>query len=368
MKRAPVPCGLLVTGLLAGFSSVPGNAARVQSDRPEQGARALAHEGQAVSGLRLEAAARFVPEVDGWGSPKLEATVTFHNETDAPVLLDGYSLYYRLVLSRVAPLDAVQAGHFEPGPYCPRGPEPADVIRIPPRGKHVVKNWQWCEALSIPLGASVRGKVEESKETQTFKLLRTGPLTLAFMYRSGGPYSGAVTKLLRPGEQLWSGRVYSDPVTIGVSKLHRLKPVPAGHTGSWIDSYPSGKKQKVATYKDGKLDGPLIVYGPSGTKQYEEHYRAGLRHGLYVVYDREGRREFRQTYREGKCTGPMTWWYPNGRKSGEEEVLDGIRHGRAVSWHENGRKQAEGLYRNGKRHGRWTEWDESGKILSEKVY
>jgi hypothetical protein len=370
MKHFVTSCGPVVAGLLIGFVFPTGNLGRTQPDRPELAARALAHEGQPVNGLRLEAAARFVAEEDGWGAPKLETTVTFHNQTDAPILVDGYSSYYRLILARVAPEDAVQVSHIGDGPYCPRGPESGDIIRIAPRGKHTVRGWQWCDSLSIPLGASVGGKVVDAKKHQSFRLLRPGPLTLAFLYRSDGPYSGmpGLTKLLRPGEQLWSGRVYSNPVTIVVTKLHRQKPVPPGHTGMWIDQYPSGKKQKIASYKNGKLDGPLAEYSPSGKKHFEEQYKAGVRHGLYVVFDREGRKEFQQTYHDGKCSGPMSWWYPNGQKKAEEELQDGIAHGRAVSWHANGQKQSEGQYRSGQKHGRWIEWDERGKVVSEKTY
>src|SRR5438067_2120990 len=188
--------------------------------------KALPHEGQAKDGLRLHVKARFLPEEDAWGAPKLETTFTFTNETDKPIVLNAYSLYYRLTLSRLAPLDGVKTSQERPPIVCgiPE-PDEKDILRIPPRGKYVHTKSRWCDTLSIPHGVSIGGEVFDAKTYQYFKLLRPGRLTLAFVYRSDGPVTAEkeLAKFLKPGERLWSGRVYSNAVRINV-KLHVQKP------------------------------------------------------------------------------------------------------------------------------------------------
>src|SRR5205085_7970012 len=135
----------------------------------------------------------------------------------------------------------------------------------------------------IPYGVSIAGEVFDAKTDQYFKLLRPGRLTLAFLYRSDGPVTAEkeLAKFLKPGERLWSGRVYSNAVRINV-KLHVQKPVPDNYTGVWTDYYPSGKKHRVAHYRDGKRDGSFAFYGFNGVKRYEVHYTEGVQHGLLI--------------------------------------------------------------------------------------
>jgi len=216
MSHVVVPCSLLVLALTVGTALTPD--ARAQ-DKP----KALQHEGKPVNGLRLEVAAKFVPEEEGWGAPKLETAFTFHNETDKEILLDGYSIAFRLILSRLSPPDAVETSSMQTRPWCPNAPEQGHVIRIPSGQKHVITKWQWCDTLEIPFGKSVDGKVSDADTVQLFKIKQTGKVTVAFLYRSDGAYSdGAdLAKSLKPGEKFWSGRVYSNPVILDVSKLRQ---------------------------------------------------------------------------------------------------------------------------------------------------
>ena len=184
---------------------------------------ALAHEGKAVNGLRLEVAAKFVPEQPNWGSPKLETTFTFHNLTDKDILLDGWTVHFRLVLSRVAPLDAVTVSTAQSDPWCPAAPQARNILRVPARKNLVFRRWHWCDTLDIPRGLSNHGKLLDADTCHRFKLKRPGKLTLVFAYRSNGAYAESrdLHKLLRPMERFWSGRVYSNPVVIDVTKVHK---------------------------------------------------------------------------------------------------------------------------------------------------
>lgn len=81
----------------------------------------------------------------------------------------------------------------------------------------------WCAVLEVPFGESREGKVIDADTIQLLKIKHTGNLAMAFLYRSDGAYSdsSALAKLLAPGEKLWTGRVYSNPVFLNVRKLRQ---------------------------------------------------------------------------------------------------------------------------------------------------
>ena len=91
MSHVVVPGSLLALAL-AVATALPQDVRAPEKPKP------LSHEGKPVNGLRLEVAAQFVPEEEGWGAPKLETAFTFHNETDREIVLDGYSTPFRLIL------------------------------------------------------------------------------------------------------------------------------------------------------------------------------------------------------------------------------------------------------------------------------
>lgn len=95
-------------------------------------------------------------------------------------------------------------------------------MRIPAKNKQQFQ-WQWyVSSITIPNGKIEHGKlVDDLERSQVYDLTGTGPLTLAYVYRSDGPRNVArqMQDFLMPGEKLWSGRVYSNPVAIHVAKL-----------------------------------------------------------------------------------------------------------------------------------------------------
>src|SRR5262249_16843996 len=141
-------------------------------------------------------------------------------------VLDGYSIAFRLILSRLSPPDTVETTSAprppprrkQTKPWCPPAPKQSHLIRVPARQKHVITKRQWCDTLEIPFGKSQQGKGSDGDTVQLFKIKQTGKLALAFLYRSDGAYSNSVelAKLLKPGEKFWTGRVYSNPVIINV--------------------------------------------------------------------------------------------------------------------------------------------------------
>jgi hypothetical protein len=229
----------------------------------------LPHEGQPVNDLRLEIACRFLPEQDGWGSPKLETTFTFFNHTDQPILLAGYALSYRLVLSRVTSLVPDESRQCRQPPYCGEGPFTAEhILRVPPHGRLSRVTTGWCDALSTELGIQEAGRIHDGAEDHIFEIRRPGKRLLAYMYRSDGPnnFSAELAAFLKPGERFWTGRVYSNAVVVDFTPLKQNQIMPADYTGEWVDRYPSGKIARRAEHRDGKRHGHSSSTSPTATR------------------------------------------------------------------------------------------------------
>jgi hypothetical protein len=67
--------------------------------------------------------------------------------------------------------------------------------------------------------------------------------------------------------------------------------------------------------------------------------------------------------KDGKKDGPVVMWYPNGQKASQCIYMEGRSHGHAITWHQNGRKRQEAVFENGEMIGEESRWDQSGKLI-----
>jgi hypothetical protein len=330
----------------------------------------LPHEGKAVNGLRLEVAARFIPEEPGWGSPKLAVDFTFINDSNAPILLNTCALSHSLQLTRIEPLDGISIRTDQPMEECFLSPTEEDVRRIPAGEQWTMENWIWANSLEVYFGRLSDGRIVPDTMHHLYTFERNGAYTLAYVYRTthrAYNFRDALQKFLRDGERLWSGEVYSNAVAIDVSVYK--KPVrPDNFSGVWTEYYVDGQKSFQGAFINGIPDGRHVHWWPRGPISYEETYRNGVRHGKYITYDRNERKAFEQTIVEGKAEGAMFAWHGNGRLKFSIDVKSGLRHGRQVEYDADGNIRVEGQHVNGQMEGVWIERDSTGKIVSEKRY
>ncbi len=54
------------------------------------------------------------------------------------------------------------------------------------------------------------------------------------------------------------------------------------------------------------------------------------------------------TYKEGKLDGPLLSWHENGQKEQESNWKDGQVDGTLTLWHKNGKKMLQGTMKSGK--------------------
>lgn len=164
------------------------------------------------------------------------------------------------------------------------------------------------------------------------------------------------------------------------------------YTGKAYSSYPNGDTQTVVTYKDGILDGDVVVWYSKGHKQLEGLVDKGQKAGIWKLYSDSGnlkkqtaysnnvedgeetfwfdngKIEKKGTYTEGKLNGKYTWYYDNGQKKQEGFFTDGIEDSTWSEWYDTGKPKMTGHFTNHEKDGDWTFWDEQGNITTKKNY
>lgn len=81
-----------------------------------------------------------------------------------------------------------------------------------------------------------------------------------------------------------------------------------------------------------------------------------------------GQLEALALFKNGKLNGPSVIWYKNGQKLEAVSYLDGKLNGSLTRWHKNGQKLNEGTYKSGKPDGLFVASHENGQKRSEETF
>lgn len=115
-------------------------------------------------------------------------------------------------------------------------------------------------------------------------------------------------------------------------------------SGFFREFYPGGDLKMEMFIKDGKPEGPYVIYYENARIKEVRSYHYGIYHGLWRSYNE------------------------NGMLISQAEYYDGKKNGAWMVWDDNGIKRYEMSYDMGKKSGTWYMWDEKGKLISEKKY
>jgi hypothetical protein len=169
-----------------------------------------------------------------------------------------------------------------------------------------------------------------------------------------------------PGEPEYIGRVVHVPVEIHPPAVERLPPktpAPAAPTpsapapaapvrrvpvakpeGTWVESYPDGRKKSQGAHVKGRPDGVWTTWHAGGQVKSQGEYRHGKAEGIWRHFHGNGNASIELQYRDGRLEGPAVYWHPSG----------------AI--------QQRGEYRKGLKHGLWTTWDAEGHVVREEEF
>ena len=143
---------------------------------------------------------------------------------------------------------------------------------------------------------------------------------------------GVSVEKLEPRESIWYLKDSETPYTGNVYSLH-----------------PNGKMKSQRNYKDGKLDGLVVVWHENGQKGLEGNWKDGKEDGLQVMWYKNGKKRGETNIKDGKFDGLRVNWHENGEKHKETNYKNGMKNGLQLGWHENGQKAIEENYKDGKK-------------------
>ncbi|HAR67201.1 MAG TPA: hypothetical protein DCR55_13455, partial [Lentisphaeria bacterium] len=132
--------------------------------------------------------------------------------------------------------------------------------------------------------------------------------------------------------------------------------------------FANRRPYKSLQWRDGKLDGPAIVWYENKRVHEKGEYRDGKRIGDWQFWHDNGSKMAAGHYDEGQPVGPWTEWGQDGKKIRVAEFRNGERNGPQEHFWPNGRLRYKGTYKNGKRNGRFERYFDTGALESEVSY
>ena len=101
----------------------------------------------------------------------------------------------------------------------------------------------------------------------------------------------------------------------------------------------------------------------------KHHYIAKHAHGTAIWYYRSGKKMTARTFRDGKLEGPMVSWYEDGKNKYAVNYTDNKKNGEAKGWHKNEKEMFVIEYDHGIKHGKETwYWDTGAKKFEYTWY
>ena len=103
------------------------------------------------------------------------------------------------------------------------------------------------------------------------------------------------------------------------------------------------------TFKNGKRDGPWVLYYDNGGFLEKGTYKNGGYDGPWVKYHDNGQLNWKGDFKNGEKEGPWVIYYENGELRDKGDWKNGKRDGFWVWYHRDGRLWREATYENGVR-------------------
>ena len=134
------------------------------------------------------------------------------------------------------------------------------------------------------------------------------------------------------------------------------------------DYYENGQVSIERNYKNGKRNGPRILWQENGIKIREGIYKDNELTVLMTFNPSSGQISSKQNYINDELNGVAIYWYENGQIKSERNYINNDLNGVSTTWNENGQKITEGSYKNSIVDGKWIFWKYNGQKDEERNY
>jgi antitoxin component YwqK of YwqJK toxin-antitoxin module len=137
---------------------------------------------------------------------------------------------------------------------------------------------------------------------------------------------------------------------------------------SKVDGILREDTSKIEYYKNGILDGVKKVYYPSGKLQRLITYRMGNYEGPFRIFNEEGKIIESLMYKNNIKDGEATYFYDDGKPLRNEIWSKGLKNGTFKTFYYNGTIQVSETYKNGIKEGEWQSFFSDQKMENRKLY
>jgi antitoxin component YwqK of YwqJK toxin-antitoxin module len=148
------------------------------------------------------------------------------------------------------------------------------------------------------------------------------------------------------------------------------------HIGSNVETHEflnSDGLRQIYTYKNGKMDGPVIEYYDNG--QIKSQYnliptKSGKseQNGLNISYFESGKVESKRYFSLGKATGTSYDYYEDGTIRVTIPYLNGKANGIGYAYHENGKISEKCTWKDDKLDGPYLNYNIYGELIRRTYY
>ena len=134
---------------------------------------------------------------------------------------------------------------------------------------------------------------------------------------------------------------------------------------TWLDK--SGQTIDEANRSGNQIT--LTTHYPDGPKRMEVHYNSQDNiEGTETDYYPSGQKQSVATYRDGKREGPGLAWYSDGTRRDQFFCSDGKLNGLRTEWYSNGQIKDQGYYKDDELCGLWKSYDDLGALSDTKYF
>ena len=115
--------------------------------------------------------------------------------------------------------------------------------------------------------------------------------------------------------------------------------------GNYTSYYPTGEKNEVSQYENGKINGTQIFYHKNGKIAESASLVNGEYAGGYQKFYESGELEQEGNYVEGAMNGEWKYYYANGKMKEIVPFKNNEEFGPFKEYHDNGMLKTEGTYK-----------------------
>jgi antitoxin component YwqK of YwqJK toxin-antitoxin module len=139
-------------------------------------------------------------------------------------------------------------------------------------------------------------------------------------------------------------------------------------SGKWEYYYPSGIKEAIEYFKDGRLNGTASNFDFEGNLITKENWFNGMLQDSSFYCFPGGIIEKKGVYKNSAYEGLWLFYYKDGTLRKSLEYQNGLPDGEWRYYNESGTLLQDGQYKNGLEEGEWLFYSKKGWLLYQGSY